>query len=139
MTQKKSTKSHLTKGESNEIAELKNKFSKEYRETFNYYEYAKKLEGIIEPLKQEIEQLKQEIVELQHRLFHSDEELTSNSRDFWKAEATKLKSEKAELIKVVEKFKVIDGLDVIINKGDIVIFKKEWELLNRKGAKDGRM
>jgi hypothetical protein len=83
--------------------------------------------------------LKQEIVELQHRLVHSDEELTSNSRDFWKAEATKLKSEKAELIKVVEKFKVIDGLDVIINKGDIVIFKKEWELLNRKGAKDGRM
>jgi hypothetical protein len=44
-----------------------------------------------------------------------------------------LKNRNAELIKAVEKFKVIDGLDVIINKGDIVIFKKEWELL--KGDK----
>ena len=52
----------------------------------------------------EIEQLKQEIVELQHRLVHSDEELTGNSRDFWKAEATKLKSENKNTVKEIKMF-----------------------------------
>jgi chromosome segregation ATPase len=132
-----------------EIADLNEKFSKEYRETFNYYGYTKKLDGMIIGLKKQLAEKDKIITDYQESLRKSNKELTKKADEIAEKDKfiEKLNEENLrislasdgkdkEIIKLNEEILKKDDLIVKVAEKDIHIHNLEESLEMLKKERD---